>query len=318
MRFKGLDLNLLVALDMLLETRSTSRTAERLNLSQPAASAALGRLRAFFGDEILVAHGKRMLPTSYAESLRPHVTECLRSAETLIATTATFDPSTSQRRFFVTASDYVIAAVLTPLIQRLAKDAPLISLEFSLPYELANTDLDEGHLDLLITPEDFISAGHPTEFLFEDDHVVVGCAANLLLATPISADAFFAAGHVGVSIARTRQRSYADERIEAMGRRCRVELLVPSFNLVPWQVIGSQRIAVMHERLARLMADILPIAIQPIPVPIPRIRELAQFHHARANDEGLQWLRREIRVASAAPPITATNRNRSKQQVGQI
>ena len=312
MRFKGLDLNLLVAFEMLLETRSTSRTAERLNLSQPAASAALGRLRTFFGDEILVAHGKRMLPTSYAESLRPHVTACLRSAETLIATTATFDPATSQRRFFVTASDYVIAAVLTPLIRRLAEVAPSISLEFSLPDERANADLDEGQLDLLITPEDFVSTGHPTEFLFDDDHVVVGCAANPLMAGPISADAFAAAGHVGVSIARPRQHSYADERVEATGMRCRYELLVPSFTLVPWQVIGSDRIAMMHERLARLMADILPIAIQPLPVPIPRIRELAQFHNARADDGGLRWLRHEIRVASAAPPITSANSNRSK------
>ena len=318
MRFKGLDLNLLVAFDVLLETRSTSRTAERLNLSQPAASAALGRLRAFFGDEILVAHGKRMLPTSYAESLRPHVAECLRSAETLIATTATFDPATSQRRFFVTASDYVIAAVLTPLIRRLAEVAPGISLEFSLPDERANADLDEGRLDLLITPEDFVANGHPTEFLFDDDHVVVGCAANPLLATPISIDAFFAAGHVGVSIARPRQLAYAGERIEAMGRHCRIELLLPSFSLIPWQVIGTDRIAIMHERLARLMAGILPIAIQRLPVRIPRIRELAQFHHARAADDGLRWLRHEIRVASAEPAITMVNRKRSKQQVRQI
>lgn len=318
MRFKGLDLNLIVVLDTLLETRSTSRTAERLNLSQPAASAALGRLRAFFGDEILVVHGKRMLPTSYAESLRPHVTECLRSAGTLIATTATFDPATSQRRFYITASDYVIAAVLTPLIHRLARVAPGVTLEFALPDALSPSDLEEGRLDLLITPEDFVSTTHPNEFLFDDDHVVVGCAANPLLAAPLSADAFFAAAHVGVSIARTRQRSYADERIEAMGRRCRVELIVPSFNLVPWQLIDSQRIAVMHERLARLMAGILPIAVQPMPVSIPRIREVAQFHHARADDDGLRWLRHEIRVASAHPPITAANHKRSKQQVRQI
>ena len=71
MRFKGLDLNLLVALNGLMETRSVSRAAERLHLSQPAMSAALGRLRDYFGDELLVLQGKRMFPTAYAEALMP-------------------------------------------------------------------------------------------------------------------------------------------------------------------------------------------------------------------------------------------------------
>ena len=300
MRFKGLDLNLLVAFEMLLETRSTSRTAERLNLSQPAASAALGRLRTFFGDEILVAHGKRMLPTSYAESLRPHVTACLRSAETLIATTATFDPATSQRRFFVTASDYVIAAVLTPLIRRLAEVAPSISLEFSLPDERANADLDEGQLDLLITPEDFVSTGHPTEFLFDDDHVVVGCAANPLMAGPISADAFAAAGHVGVSIARPRQHSYADERVEATGMRCRYELLVPLVHARP--VAGHRQRPDRDDARTprpvdgRYPADRDPAAARSHP-PHPRARAVPQCPRRRWRPA----LAASTRSASPAP-----------------
>ncbi len=77
MRFKGLDLNLLVALDALLETRSVSRAAERLNLSQPAMSAALSRLRGYFRDELLVVQGKQMYPTPYAEVLFPQLRECL-------------------------------------------------------------------------------------------------------------------------------------------------------------------------------------------------------------------------------------------------
>ena len=66
MRFKGLDLNLLVALDALLKEQNVSRAADRLHLSQPAVSASLGRLRVFFDDPLLVQHGKRMLPTPHA------------------------------------------------------------------------------------------------------------------------------------------------------------------------------------------------------------------------------------------------------------
>jgi DNA-binding transcriptional LysR family regulator len=69
MRFKGLDLNLIVTLDILLEERSVSAAARRLHLSQPATSAALARLREFFDDEILVLLGKSMYPTPFAESV---------------------------------------------------------------------------------------------------------------------------------------------------------------------------------------------------------------------------------------------------------
>lgn len=300
MRFKGLDLNLLIAFEVLLETRSASRAAEKLNLSQPAVSAALGRLRDFFGDEILVAHGKRMLPTSYAESLRPQVRECLRHAEALIATTSSFDPGTSQRTFRVVASDYAIAAILTPLIHRLSRIAPRIYLELVLPDGQVLADLDEGRIDLVLTPEEFLSGGHPAEFIFDEDHVVVGGIDNPAMRSPISEETFLAAGHIGVAIGRLRQTAYADEHIEALGKRRRIELVVPSFTLIPWLIAGGDRLAIMHERLARLMATRFPMAIQPMPLRIPRMREVAQFHKARSADDGLRWLREQIRTASAA------------------
>lgn len=92
MRLKGLDLNLLVALDVLLEERSVSRAAERLYVRQPAASAALGRLRDYFKDDILVLHGKRMIPTSYAEDLQPEVRRILRQVDGMISMSTEFDP----------------------------------------------------------------------------------------------------------------------------------------------------------------------------------------------------------------------------------
>ena len=99
MRFKQLDLNLLVVFSALMETRSVTRTAERLGLTQPAASASLRRLRSFFGDELLVQVGKRMHPTPFAESLFPQIQRSLQSVEQAIATPAGFDPATSTRGF---------------------------------------------------------------------------------------------------------------------------------------------------------------------------------------------------------------------------
>ncbi len=91
MRFKGLDLNLVVALDILLQERSVSRSAERLKLSQPAVSAALARLRDYFNDELLVSMGRSMIPTAYAESLWPIARDLLAKADLLIDTSSSFD-----------------------------------------------------------------------------------------------------------------------------------------------------------------------------------------------------------------------------------
>ena len=182
MRLKGLDLNLLVAFDALLDTRSVSRAAERVNLSQPAMSAALGRLRAYFGDTLLTVSGKRMYPTPFAESLLPHVRETLRTVDELLAASVSFDPAHSHRTFRIAASDYIAAAFLAPLFRQLASTAPGVRFEIILPSEDSFGQLEEGKLDLVIAPERFAVVGHPTELLLEEEHVVVGWSGTRLSA----------------------------------------------------------------------------------------------------------------------------------------
>ena len=95
MRFNGLDLNLLLAFQILMEERSVTRAARRMNLSQPAMSAALDRLRNYFQDELLIAQGKQMFPTVHAESLIGPVRQFLADLDALLINTARFDPATT-------------------------------------------------------------------------------------------------------------------------------------------------------------------------------------------------------------------------------
>ena len=104
MRFKGLDLNLLAALDLLLEERNVSRAAERLHLTQPAVSAALARLRDYFGDPILAPQGKRMIPTAQALALQPMLKQLLSQVDTMVAQSTRFDPATSSEYCFISAA----------------------------------------------------------------------------------------------------------------------------------------------------------------------------------------------------------------------
>jgi hypothetical protein len=86
-----------------------------------------------------------------------------------------------------------------------------------------------------------------------------------------------------------------------MGKHRRIEVSASSFTTVPWLLIGTQRLAVMHERLARAAAQIFPIAYRPMPFTFPVMEELVQFHQTRAADEGLRWLRTQLRTAAIDP-----------------
>ena len=155
MRFKGLDLNLLVALNTMLEERSVSRAAERLNLSQPAVSAALARLREFFDDELLVPLGRQMMPTSFAESLRPVIVDLLTNAERLIATSSSFDPATSQRCFCIGASDFISIVLLPPLLRRLEREAPSLRIDVIPTGHSLHQQFERGKVDIVIEPEQY-------------------------------------------------------------------------------------------------------------------------------------------------------------------
>jgi DNA-binding transcriptional LysR family regulator len=264
-------------------------------------SSALGRLREYFGDDLLVLQGKRMFPTAYAESLVPMVQETLRQIDALISTSTSFDPASSQRTFRLIASDYITAAVIASLSRRLAKSAPTIRLEAILPADGSADLIAQGAFDLLITPEDFINPTQPAELLFEERHVVIGWNGNPLFNGPVSEDDIFNASHVGIQMGNQRTSSFADRTMEQMGRPRRIDVMASSFTVVPWLIIETNRLALMHERLARQMAGMFPLSIAPIPFEFPMMREMMQYNRARANDEGLQWLREQLRIVSHIP-----------------
>jgi LysR family nod box-dependent transcriptional activator len=297
MRFHGLDLNLLVAFEVLMEERSVRRSAKRLHLSQPATSSALARLRTFFGDPLLVVQGRRMYSTPYADSLLPHVRECLLSASTLIAMSSDFNPASSARVFKIATSDYILTAVIAGLTRRLANVAPNIAFEFALPAGSALAKLEVGQLDLMIAPSGYGTNTCVSVPLFEEEHVIVGCKKNPIFRHAISEEQFLAAGHVRVLIGADRVLAFADQQLALMGKARRIELTAASFVVLPWLVIGTGRLAVMHKRLADELAQYVPIAQAPLPFAFPPMKAMIQYHRSRAGDEGLTWLIGEIQEA---------------------
>lgn len=292
MRLDNFDLNLLVAFEILLEERSVTRAAQRLNVTQSAMSAALKRLRESFKDELLVLHGKRMIPTQHALALAPEVSETLVRLKGLIATSTRFDPATSRRQFRVNASDYITTVLLAPLIEQLQREAPGVRLLLSLPGSNSTDLLEAGEIDLILTPEEFMESDHPRELLFEERFVVVGARQNPLLAKPMTRETFLQGGHIGVRI--SNQDTFIERELFKLVPERRIEVSAQSFIQVPWLLSGTDRLSVMHERLAKVSAPVLGLTAADPPFELPRMREMMQHHVARTNDAGLSWLRRRI------------------------
>lgn len=295
MRLKGLDLNLLVALDVLLDERSVSRAAERLHVSQPAASAALGRLRDYFKDELLVLHGKRMIPTSYAESLQPEVRRILADVDGMISMSAEFDPLRSERVFRFMASDYIATVLLIPLALELERAAPGVRLDARLPDDAIQLEFERGEIDAMLVPEEFMVPQHPFELLFEEPHVVVGWRENPIFAGSIGADAFYRAAHVGVRIGPDMELTFTERKLEALGTPRKMAVFAPNFSVVPWFLVGTHRLAVMQQRLADAFKSVMPLSTAPLPFEFSPMRLMVQYHSARTADEGLLWLLDRLR-----------------------
>ncbi len=299
MRFNNLDLNLLVALDALLDEQSVTRAADRVNVSQPAMSAALSRLREHFGEPILQQQGKSMIPTAGALRMKEPIKQLLRDIDVLVTEGSHFDPATSQRRFQIATSDFLLAVLFPKLNQRLDQFAPGITMDCIQPSEQSMQQLNQGELDLFITPEEHASPDHPTELLFEEKYVVAGCANNpVFKKRKISTEDFFAAGHVVVEIGRQARTSFAETRLRKHHEQRRIDMRVSSFLTAPEMVINTGRVTVMHQRLAKMYAARLPIAVSEMPFEFPVMREVIQFQKSRQNDEGLRWFINQLKQST--------------------
>jgi DNA-binding transcriptional LysR family regulator len=291
MHFKGLDLNLLVALEVLLQEKNTTRAAERLNLSQPAVSGALARLREYFDDELLVQVGRSFVLTPLAASLTEPVSELLRQIETTIGARAQFTPATSARRFTVMASDYAMTVLLMEVLQRVEREAPGISFVLRQTTNTWQEELSRGAIDFVMIPDLFTSDAHPKAVLFEDDFTCVVWAENSLVGEAISLAQYLALGHAIVAFGQTLIPSIEQLYLQQAGYQRRVEIIAPSFALLPLLVLGTNRIATMHSRQARQAAQVLPLRLLPLPIALPRMIEMLQWPAHHANEPGSLWLR---------------------------
>ncbi|MFG6428975.1 LysR family transcriptional regulator [Roseateles sp. LYH14W] len=302
MRFNRLDLNLLVALDALLTERSVTKAALRLNLSPSATSDALSRLRDYFGDDLLVQVGRRMEPTPRAEALQQAVRDVLVRVDSTIAMQPSFDATQSERVFKIFTSDYTQLVVGPRVMAAVAAQQGTVKFEFLPQVDNPQRDLERGEADLLVLPRPLMSPDHPHEVMYEERFVCVVWAGSRLAQEPqaLTLERYLAEAHVIMRPQAVRASAFEDAFIKRLGVSRRVAATSYSFAPMPGLLVGTELIATLHARLARLLMPVWPLAILPCPIAIPPMEQAIQWHKYRTQDEGIVWLRGLFRQAGAA------------------
>jgi DNA-binding transcriptional LysR family regulator len=297
MDLRSFDAGLLVALDALLTEKSVTRAGERLHLSQPATSIILIRLRKYFGNELLVPAGRRMILTPLAESLVQPVRSCLMQIQHTIASRAAFDPAASNRKFCLAVSDYVTAVLMPQVMQESARQAPGIRFELVRLDENMEQKLERGGIDFLIRPSVYALAEHPKEPLFEDTHICVVWRENPLVGNTVSRKRFLELGHIAVHFGHA-PAVFEGWFAAHYGEMRKIEVVTQDFEVACRLVVGTNRIATVMNRMARLCAKHLPIRLIHPPYAIPKVTHCLQWHRYQDQDPGHIWLRTILKDVS--------------------
>jgi LysR family transcriptional regulator, nod-box dependent transcriptional activator len=290
MRYNKLDLNLLVTLDVLLSERSISRSAEQLNLSPSSISHSLTRLREYFDDELLVQVGRRMEPTPRAESLRHAVRDVLLQIDSRIATKPVFDPQESERTFRIYASDYAQLVFAPTLLSLAAEARSKVRFLFTPFFSTPARELERGDLDLLLIPRAFSSPDEPQQELFTDEFVCLIWAKSQLARGELDLERYVAAEHA-VMKPPNDALSFESLSLQRLNIERRIGVTTYSFTALPGLVVGTERIATVHARLAHRLIHAWPLEMRPTPCPIEPMVQTMQWHRYRDKDPGLMWLR---------------------------
>ena len=297
MRYQNLDLNLLVALDLLLQKRSVSEAAADMRITQSAMSNALARLRDYFGDELLVKVGRRLEPTARALALAAPVREVLTRVDWTIAAEREFAPGQSDRAFNLLVSDYTLATLGPEILKLSAAAAPRVRFNFLQQVATRERLLDQGDVDLLIIPSDFCLPRHPSEPLLEEAFCAICWSEGPHAQRKLTPKRFAEAGHV-VMMTPGGAPSLESIFFERLGVSRRIEVTTHSFTTVPALVAGSDRLATLHRRLAAQAERTFAVRCLDLPFPMPAMRQSLQWHAHRTNDKALTWLRTLIRQAA--------------------
>lgn len=304
MNFAAFDLNLLRVFDALMRDRGVTRAGERIGLSQPAVSAALGRLRVILGDQLFTRAGARMVPTPRAEDIAPAVAEALARLEGALFGDNRFDPATADRTFTLQGADFFSVLLLPRLARRIAREAPKVRLRMR---DTARGEIEQllrdDVIDLSLEPMRTMPEWVETERLMTSPFIAVAARGEPLLdglgeGEAIPLDRFCAIPHAIRSVDGSMD-GVVDEALARSGVARRVVLALPNFHAVATAVAEGGLIAALPVEFARERARRDGLSLHTLPVAVTPTELGMHWRRRNTNNPAHAWLRRLVREICA-------------------
>jgi len=268
-----MDYNLLKALIALVSTSNVTRAAEKLHLSQPAASNALARLRTAMEDPILIRAGNAMIPTERAIHAAKEAELLIDKIEQLFSPPIAFIPETSNHRFVIALTDYGMQTVVPTLLQSLTKVAPNIELDIrllgdkdsqaSLSEDLLNNEVDFLISRMIDTPKAFNGMT-----LFQDQFVTIASNQHSKINKALSEKSFLQEKHILVSFSGDRH-GLVDAALKQQSKTRTITHTVSNFYNAALMVEKTDLLCTVSEKVVGDLSDRFNIQTLPCPIALP-------------------------------------------------
>ncbi|MGP2543022.1 LysR family transcriptional regulator [Yersinia sp. 2541 StPb PI] len=287
-----IDLNLLVTLEALLAEQNVTKAAARLNLSQPAVSAQLNRLREVFDDPLLVPARRGMTPTAKALELLTPLRASLDQLRRTLQSHKDFYPERAQLTVTIAGTDYIQAAVVMPLVLALRQRSPgvRIAVRHYNPSQLEQ-QLASGEVDIAVITQGAYHARLRARHLFDETYVLIGRKDHPGLRDKLTMADFSQLEHVIVSPSGGSFTTPIDDALAAFGFQRNVVMSAASFLFVPEIVATSNLVALIPRRLWQVQG-------QPDRFTMVEVGWLAEqfdvslvWHERSHNHAGHGWIR---------------------------
>lgn len=296
----AIDLNLLVAFEALMEQRSVTKAAEKLQIGQPAMSASLNRLRVVFEDDLFVRLGRQMHPTVKAQAISPSILAALQQIRQTIASSQSFNATDSDRTFNIGSSDYSSFAIVPPLLQFCQQNAPFINLN-TIGFEKDGVGdlLEHGMIDVALGVFPNPPRQTQLEPIFQERFVgIVRQGHPALINGTIALEAFSQLSHALTTLRRDRTGAI-DRALQAQNLQRRIALITPHMLVLPFAIASSDLVAAVPQRIALNMAKSCNLAIFELPIETPSWTVSMLWSVLSDRDEEHQWLRNTIKTVAS-------------------
>ncbi len=293
------DLNLLFALDALLEKSSVNGAAQKLHLSPSAMSRTLSRIRETLDDPILVQAGRKMVPTPKALAMQKEVRQALNQITELLSNERHTDLSAITRRFTIRANDIFLAKYGQQLLEAISNELPNAILCFTPEEDSIDVDaLRSGQIDLYISAERQLGPEICVQPLFDTHFVGVVRDDHPILQSEITCEQFVNWKHIVIS-RRGKTQGPMDEYLSQFGLERKIAMIAPTAFSAIFAILKSDYILVLPVHLAEnAIQNDIHIQYFQLPLPTDSISIVQAWHPQFQQDVPHQWLRRKIRSFS--------------------